>query len=788
MKKTLFLLLFLPFLGFAQGEQRHADGTATDQNGNSFEWINYGAQDWAIENAKVVTYRDGTFINYVYDATQWANFTTGAYCYIDNDPTKGILYNWYAVMGIHDNDPSTPNKEFAPCGWTVPSDADWTEFENFLISNGYNYDETITENKIAKSMASTTGWNNSTNIGAVGNDQLLNNKSGFNAIPKGLRNYEGLFMFEGKKAFFWSSTEWYEEVGGFKPAIQRNLTHTLDSLGPIYLTESLKQSGLSVRFIRDNTPPEVFTPSTKNELQNAISLYSSSIEYAICKFGDINTWDVSNINDMSNLFDIWGDGGFNHDISNWDVSNVADMSYMFDFCRNFNQDIGNWDVSNVTNMKYMFHFAENFNQNINNWDVSNVNDMSYMFWDSSKFNQPLDKWTVKNVSNMEGLFIGASSFNQNIGNWDVSNVTNMFNMFKFARSFNQDISNWDVGNVNSMATMFAGASSFNQDIGNWDVGNVTNMSGMFAGPFNQDIGNWDVSNVTNMQAMFANASSFNQDIGNWDVSSVTNMRSLFQNNKVFNQEIGNWDVGNVIDMGYMFAGFSGLLINDDFGSDFNKDIGNWDVSNVIDMQRMFAGASSFNQDISNWDVSSVEKMYDMFINANSFNQNISNWNFNVFNYSLSRFLNNTSLSVENYDKILSALANKYRSGEVNIANFRFGAEGLKFCNDHDRSYLINEYNWTIIDNGQADSAYCASLSVQNISNSTIKIYPNPTTSILTIEGNKEYDIEVYDMAGNKLMALTGNNINMAHLSTATYIVKATDKSNNEELTYKVVKN
>ena len=44
------------------------------------------------------------------------------------------------------------------------------------------------------------------------------------------------------------------------------------------------------------------------------------------------------------------------------------------------------------------------------------------------------------------------------------------------------------------------------------------------------------------------------------------------------------------------------------------------------------------------------------------------------------------------------------------------------------------------------------------------------------------------MAGNKLMALTGNSINMTHLSTATYIVKATDKSNNEELTFKVVKN
>ena len=35
---------------------------------------------------------------------------------------------------------------------------------------------------------------------------------------------------------------------------------------------------------------------------------------------------------------------------------------------------------------------------------------------------------------------------------------------------------------------------------------------------------------------------------------------------------------------------------------------------------------------------------------------------------------------------------------------------------------------------------------------------------------------------------SGNNINMEHLSIATYIVKATDKSNNEESTYKVVKN
>jgi hypothetical protein len=79
------------------------------------------------------------------------------------------------------------------------------------------------------------------------------------------------------------------------------------------------------------------------------------------------------------------------------------------------------------------------------------------------------------------------------------------------------------------------------------------------------------------------------------------------------------------------------------------------------------------------------------------------------------------------------------------------------------------------------------LSLKDYSN-TITIYPNPTTSILTIEGNKDYQIKLYDLLGNKVLETEGNNINMGHLSTATYIVKATDKSNNEELTCKVVKN
>ena len=61
-------------------------------------------------------------------------------------------------------------------------------------------------------------------------------------------------------------------------------------------------------------------------------------------------------------------------------------------------------------------------------------------------------------------------------------------------------------------------------------------------------------------------------------------------------------------------------------------------------------------------------------------------------------------------------------------------------------------------------------------------------SLLALNSDKEYDIEVYDMLGNKLMALTANTIDMSHLSSATYIVKALDKVDNEEVSYKVVKN
>jgi uncharacterized protein (TIGR02145 family) len=219
--------------------------SVTDIDGNNYDYITYGTQVWTVDNAAMVTYRDGTLIPQVTGATEWSNLTTGAWCYHNNDPTKPRFYNWYAVMGIHDTDPDTPNKEFAPDGWHVPSDAEWTTLENHLIANSYNYDQTNTGNKIAKSMASNTGWVfSSTEIGAVSNDQSLNNSSEFNAVPEATRINDGSFDSDGEgfDTIFWSST--VADLGSW----YRVLNYESSSLGR---GPSNNQSGFSVRFVRD---------------------------------------------------------------------------------------------------------------------------------------------------------------------------------------------------------------------------------------------------------------------------------------------------------------------------------------------------------------------------------------------------------------------------------------------------------------------------------------------------------------------------------------------------------
>jgi uncharacterized protein (TIGR02145 family) len=67
-------------------------------------------------------YRNGDTLFYAQTIDQW-NYANeraiGAYCYIDNDSSKGILYNWYAVYD---------KRNIAPVGWKIPTEKDFLNF------------------------------------------------------------------------------------------------------------------------------------------------------------------------------------------------------------------------------------------------------------------------------------------------------------------------------------------------------------------------------------------------------------------------------------------------------------------------------------------------------------------------------------------------------------------------------------------------------------------------------------------------------------------------------------
>ena len=178
-------------------------------DGNPVPTIVYGTQEWTVENACHITYRDGTPIPQVTDNEEWANLTIGAWSYYNNDPSKEKLYNGLALLGIFDEESlldESLRKKFEPEGWHIPSDEEWTSFEEYIIANGYNYDGTTTGNKIVKALSSTVGWNYMYNLGSPGNDQSANNSTGFNAIPSGYRVSDGTFDGENYTTVFVSST------------------------------------------------------------------------------------------------------------------------------------------------------------------------------------------------------------------------------------------------------------------------------------------------------------------------------------------------------------------------------------------------------------------------------------------------------------------------------------------------------------------------------------------------------------------------------------------------------
>lgn len=213
-------------------------GPVTDVDGNTYNSVTIGTQCWMQENLKTTRYRNGDPIPTGLSDFDWSGTTSGAYAIYNNDNINndkfGKLYNWYAVAD---------SRHVCPTGWHEPSDAEWTILETNLTNNGYGFGGE--GNDVAKSIAATSGWDESSLAGSVGNDQANNNSSGFTALPGGFLHYQGFFRYVGYMGFWWSSSG---SESGSDNAWCRYLNN--DSLG-LNSIQYDKHKGLSVRCIKD---------------------------------------------------------------------------------------------------------------------------------------------------------------------------------------------------------------------------------------------------------------------------------------------------------------------------------------------------------------------------------------------------------------------------------------------------------------------------------------------------------------------------------------------------------
>jgi uncharacterized protein (TIGR02145 family) len=214
-------------------------GTVTDIDGNIYNTVQIGDQCWMKENLKTTTYRNGAVIPNVNDNYVWAQLSTGAYVWYENDISwkhkYGAVYNWFATV-----DPNC----LCPTGWHMPTIDEWTELTDYI--GGIDLPPNGNKLKSCRQVNSPLGggcntpehprWNESSK--QYGTDDY-----GFSALPGGHCDANGLFGRPGYYGNWWLSTEVLSSY-----ALSFTLTY---DFGFIDGYTVYKRRGNSVRCVRD---------------------------------------------------------------------------------------------------------------------------------------------------------------------------------------------------------------------------------------------------------------------------------------------------------------------------------------------------------------------------------------------------------------------------------------------------------------------------------------------------------------------------------------------------------
>jgi uncharacterized protein (TIGR02145 family) len=215
-----------------------ATGTISDVDGNIYNTIKIGDQEWMAENLTTSRYRNGDPLIKSYDAMTICESTVGIWSYLENDSVSfkphGKLYNWFSIVD---------SRGLCPSGWHVPTDAEWDQLIN--TAGGFKV-----AGKYLKSVNGALWYNdnysstNTTGFSATG--------GGYNGVECSVPEFSW-FGFSGVSTaayngVWWSITDNPPFNNNSKPFVYI-MTETIDE---VYKDSSLmKQNLFSIRCIKD---------------------------------------------------------------------------------------------------------------------------------------------------------------------------------------------------------------------------------------------------------------------------------------------------------------------------------------------------------------------------------------------------------------------------------------------------------------------------------------------------------------------------------------------------------
>ena len=236
----------------------------------------------------------------------------------------------------------------------------------------------------------------------------------------------------------------------------------------------------------------------------------------------IDNWDVSEVRDFKDTFNLYTDEDYSLNVSNWDLSSARDVRDMF-IVRNSDDDI--------------------IDLNCSNWYIpSNLMNSSKVYLDKNTYQEV--SFTTDNVSN--------NNVRVNISNWNIrDNIDGLFANFNAVKLIG--VTGLNISRINSMKSLFEDAKITDmglENFRNWNVSHVTDMSHLF-----------DDANFDNNSSIVPYISNYtnNAYTCNWNVGNVTDMSYMFARSSanISNDELAafsDWDVSNVTDFSYMFDG------------------------------------------------------------------------------------------------------------------------------------------------------------------------------------------------------------------------------------------